>query len=185
MLVLAYMDTTWYSEEKSLNLNERVGIMDALKYERMTSDHDTEIPLLRSVYQTPEIARYLSISNNFFHYVIHTADVYFYKVYDGQKLIGAIHLERQSEILYMSLLVFPAFQRRGYGKSILKDIQNDIWGLDYQKIHVSVDERNIASLNLFRNAGFHVISKEDELVNLAYAIDDHSAKNINNAGNHS
>lgn len=179
------MDTTWYSEEKSLNLNERVGIMDALKYERMTSDHDTEIPLLRSVYQTPEIARYLSISNNYFHYVTHTTDVYLYKVYDQQKLIGSIHLERQKETLYISILVFPTFQRRGYGKSILKDIQNDIWGLDYQKIHVSVDERNISSLNLFHNAGFHVISKEDELVNLAYAIDDHSAKNINNAGNHS
>ena len=81
MLVLAYTDVTWYSEEKSLNLNERIGIMNALRYERMTSDHDPDLSLLRSVYQTPEIARYLSISNNFFRYVIHTADVYFYKVY--------------------------------------------------------------------------------------------------------
>ena len=39
---------------------------------------------------------------------------------------------------------------------------------DYEKIEISIDETNIASLNLFERAGFIRISKEDELINFVY-----------------
>lgn len=134
----------------------------------MLFEDDIDIPQLITIYQIPEIARYLSISENYFHYVTNTADVYFYKVYDNNNLIGSTHLEKQGTTLFMDILVFPKFQRMGLGTTIIKDIQNNILGLDYDRIEISIDETNTASLRLFENAGFIRISKDDELINYVY-----------------
>lgn len=142
--------------------------MHDLTYKRMLLEDDTDIPRLKTTYQKPEVAQYLSISNNYFHYVTNNENVYFYKVYANTSLIGSIHLEKQENVLFMDILVFPEFQRTGLGTKIIKDIQNDVFGLDYERIEISIDERNVASLRLFENAGFVWISKEDELINFVY-----------------
>ncbi|MBQ8002272.1 MAG: GNAT family N-acetyltransferase, partial [Clostridia bacterium] len=79
-----------------------------------------------------------------------------------------IHLEKQGTVLFMDILVFPEFQRTGLGTKIIKDIQNDIFGLDYERIEISIDERNTASLKLFENVGFIPVSKDGELINYFY-----------------
>ena len=43
--------------------------MHNLVYKRMCSEDDTDIPQLVTIHQIPEIAQYLSISDNYFHYV--------------------------------------------------------------------------------------------------------------------
>lgn len=142
--------------------------MHNLIYQRMLLEDDTDIPQLITVHQIPEIARYLSISENYFHYVTNTANVYFYKIYDNDKLIGSTHLEKQETTLFMDILVFPEFHRMGLATKIVNDIQNDVFGLNYERIEVSIDERNAASLRLFERAGFIRVSKEDELINFVY-----------------
>ena len=128
--------------------------MGNLTYKKMQFDDDIDITYLVGLYKMPEIARYLSISDNYFHYVTNTENVYFYKVYENDKLIGTIHLEKQETVLFMSILVFPKFQRAGLGTKIIKDIQNDVFGLNFDRIEISIDETNSASLRLFENAGF-------------------------------
>ena len=142
--------------------------MSNLTYTRMLSEYDIDIPRLITIYKTPEIARYLSISENYFHYVTNTANVFFYKVYENNEMVASIHLEKQEAILFMSIMVFPEFQRNGLGTKIIKDIQNNISGLDYERIEVSIDERNTASIKLFENAGFIRTSNEDELMIFVY-----------------
>ena len=51
---------------------------------------------------------------------------------------------------------------------IVKDIQDDVFKLDYKSIEISIDEANFTSLRLFENAGFVFTSKEDELMNFIY-----------------
>ena len=51
---------------------------------------------------------------------------------------------------------------------IVNNIQNNMSGLDYERIEISIDETNVASLRLFENAGFIRVSKEDELINFVY-----------------
>ena len=143
-------------------------VMNNLTYKRMLLEDDTDIPLFLSIYRIPEIAQYLSIGDNYFYYVTHTENVYFYKVYENDKLIGSMHIEKQESLLYMDILIFPEFQRMGFATKIMKDIQNDILELDYEKIEISIDERNTASLRLFESVGFIRISKEDELINFIY-----------------
>lgn len=146
--------------------------MDDLTYERLLDEKDIAIPTLKAIYQLPEVSMYISISDNYFYYVTNTANVYFYKVYDKGNLIGAIHLELNKHLLYMDILIFPQFQRKGFATKVIKDIQNDIFKLNYNKIEISIDETNRASLKLFEIAGFTRTSKDDELVNLVYQITD-------------
>ena len=142
--------------------------MHNLTYKQMCSEDDTDIPQLVTIHQTPEIAQYLSVSDNYFYYATNSENVYFYKVYENNKLIGSIHLEKQGIVLVMDILVFPESQRMGLGTTIIKDIQNDVFELHYERIEISIDERNAASLRLFENAGFIRTSKDDELINFAY-----------------
>lgn len=142
--------------------------MGRLSYKRLLQEDDPDIPQLISIHQIPEIARYLSVSDNYFHYVTNTENVYFYKVYENDTWIGSAHLEKQETVLFMDILVFPEFQRMGLGTKILKDIQNGLPGVDYETIEVSIDERNAASRRLFENAGFVPVSKEEELINYVY-----------------
>ena len=139
-----------------------------LSYKRIISEDDVDIPNLIAIYKKPEIVQYISISESYFRYVTENDEVYFYKIYESNKLIGTIHIEKQGIALFMDILVFPEFQRMGLGTKILKDIQDDIFGLHFERIEISIDERNTASLKLFENAGFIRISKDDKLINLTY-----------------
>ena len=142
--------------------------MENLTYKQMQFEDDMDVAYLIEIYKMPEIAKYLSISDNYFHYVTNTENVYFYKVYENDKFIGTIHLEKQGTILFMSILVFREFQRIGLGAQIVRDIQNDVFGLDFDRIEISIDETNSASLRLFEKAGFTFVSKEDEMLNFIY-----------------
>lgn len=83
--------------------------MNDLAYTRILSEDDVDIPQLLKMYQLPSISQFLSISDNYFHYVTNTESIYFYKVYENQKLIGAIRLEKNENLLYMDILIFPEF----------------------------------------------------------------------------
>ena len=78
----------------------------------MVNENDIAIPDLKAIYQLPEVSRYLSISDNYFCYVTKTPGVYFYKVFNKDEMIGAIHLELNENLLYMDILIFPKFQRK-------------------------------------------------------------------------
>ena len=142
--------------------------MHNLTYTRMLLEDDNDIPQLVKVFTLPEVAQYLSIADNYFHYVTNSENVYFFKVYENSRMIGSIHIEKHGAVLYMDILVFPEYQKRGLGTCIIKDIQHGIFGLSYERIEVSIDERNTASLRLFKNAGFICTSKNDELIDFVY-----------------
>ena len=143
--------------------------MHHLTYKRIFAEDDIDIPQLTAMHQIPEVAQYICIGDNYFHYVTNSKNVFYYKVYENDVLIGSIHLEKQETVLYMDILVFPNFQRVGLGTQILKDIQNDIFQLRYERIEISIDERNTASLRLFKKAGFIRTAKEDALIFMTFA----------------
>lgn len=139
-----------------------------LIYKRLLSEDDADISQLMHIYKSPDVSRYLSISDNYFHYVTNTENVHFYKVYENNKLIGSMNFEKQGNLLFMDILVFPGFQRKGFGTKIIKDIKNDIFKFNYERIEIFIDERNLASIKLFENAGFTFVSKDDELMKFIY-----------------
>ena len=142
--------------------------MPSLSYKKITSENDADISQLLEIYNIPIVSQFISIGDNYFYYVTNSKNVYFYKVYESEKLIGAIHLEKNEHLLYMDILIFPKFQRMGFGTKVLKDILNDTLGLGYDRIEVSIDNSNLASVKLFENAGFSLVSQDDELLNYVY-----------------
>ena len=140
-----------------------------MTYERITSEDDGDIPYLSLVLEMPEISRYISVDKaNFWRYVTSTKNVFYYKVYDEDALVGAVQLELSGGVLYMDIMVIPEFQRQGIGTSVIRDIQSGVLPLSFERIEISIDERNIASIKLFENMGFEFISHDDELLNYIY-----------------
>ena len=142
--------------------------MDNLIYARLAQTDDADVARIAAVYQLPEIARYIAIGEQYFDYVTGNENVNFFRVYAKDLLIGTIHLEKQEDTLYLSVVVFPQYQNAGYGTQILEDIQKDVFGLGYKTIEVSIDEANIASIRLFEKAGFEFVSQDDELRNYVW-----------------
>ncbi len=141
----------------------------SITYKLMTSETDSEISKLISIFNLPDVSRYYEInSKNYFTYVTNTPDVYFYKAYENNELIGVFHLEKSEENLYLSIVVFPEFQNKGKASKILEDIKNNIFGLEYCKIEVAINDDNIASLKLFEKQGFVFDSKDGGLLTYVY-----------------
>ena len=131
---------------------------------------DADIPLILSVYKQPLISQYISIDEeNYWKYITDTDNVYFYKIYKDDILVSTIHLELDNCVLYMSVVVFPEHQKQGIATTILKDIQAGKLKLDFDKIQVSIDEKNTASINLFESAKFVCVGKDTELLEYEYS----------------
>ena len=138
---------------------------------RLVKDFDDEdIPVILSVYKQPLISRFISIDEaNYWKYITTTDGVYFYKIYKTGILVGAIHLELADCVLYMSIVVFPEYQRQGIAAAVIKDIQSGKLTLDFNVIQVSIDEINTASLKLFESAGFVCAGKDEDLLVYTYS----------------
>ena len=130
---------------------------------------DEDIPIILSAYKQPQISQFISIDEeNYWKYITSSENVYFYKIDKDDIMASTIHLELDNRVLYMSVVVFPEFQKQGIATTILKDIQAGKTGLDFDKIQVSVDEKNTASLKLFESAGFICVDKDEELLEYEY-----------------
>ena len=138
-------------------------------YRLMKRQDDEDIPHIVFVYRLPSVSRFISIDEtNYWTYVTTTDNVYFYKVFEDDVLIATTHLELIDRTLYMDVVVFPEFQKRGIATNIVNDIQAGKLGADFDKIAVSIDAHNIASLQLFENAGFICVAKDGELLEYEY-----------------
>ena len=140
-----------------------------ITYKRMISKTDEDVSKLISIFKLPQISRYYTIDfKNYFSYVTDNPNVFFYKVYEENEIIGAFHLEKVEDTLYLSIVVFPEFQNKGKASKIVEDIKNNIFNLDFREIEVSINDDNIASLKLFEKQGFIFDSKDDSLITYVY-----------------
>ena len=139
-----------------------------LKFIRIISESDKDISYIQAIYQLPLISRFIGISDNYFTYVIKNSNVYFYKIYLDDILVGTTHLEICKSTLYMDVVVIPQYQHNGVGTNILRNIQNGCLPIAFERIEVYIDENNTVSKRLFEKMGFVFVSKEDELEKYLY-----------------
>lgn len=55
--------------------------------------------------------------------------------------------------MYLSLLIFPEHQNKGFGTKVLKDIINKKIPIEFESIEVSINDDNFSSLHLFEKVG--------------------------------
>lgn len=140
-----------------------------MNYSLLEHINDKDIPYILDIYKLPSVSRFVSIDeDNYFKYVTDADNVRFYKIYKDASLVAVVHLESYRHVLYMSVVVFPDYQRSGIAAEILKDIIAGKLGLDFDRIRVSIDEKNIASLRLFEKMGFVCTGKDEELLEYEY-----------------
>lgn len=140
-------------------------------YSLLKKSDDEDIPIILAAYNQPSVSQFISIDeDNYWIYVTETDNVFFYKIYVNDVLTATTQIELINRVLYMSIVVFPKYQNQWIGKIILKDIQSGKLKLDFTKIMVSVDEKNIASLKIFEKCGFVCIGKDEELFKYEYII---------------
>ena len=142
-----------------------------MTYQRIISTNDSDIPYLSSILQLPDVSKFIKIDeSNYWNYVTQTENVFYYKVFLNNELVASTHCEISNKTLYMDIMVIPQHQRKGIATSILSDIMSGKLQLDFDKIEVSIDEQNIASIKLFEKMNFKFVSKEDELLNYTYSL---------------
>lgn len=142
-----------------------------INFSQITSLKDPDIPRLLEVHMLPENLRFIEINEKkYFKYVTKSNNVFYYKIFDKDTLIGSIHCELSGKTMYLSLLVFPDHQNKGYGTKTLKDIINGIISLDFETIEVSINNDNFPSLHLFEKVGFTKTSVDGELINYTYSM---------------
>ena len=140
-------------------------------YQRLIDANDIDILQLCCVMDLPNISRFISYDKEkYWQYVTSTNSVFYYKVYKRNSLVGAIHLEVNDKILYMSILVFPEYQNQKIGSDIIRDIQDRKLPIDFERIEVSIDKTNIASIRLFEKMNFKLFAKEKELFTYIYQM---------------
>ena len=77
-----------------------------MKYQRMMNENDISIPYLASVFKLLEISSYISIDEqNYWKYVTTSENMYFFKIYKNDVLVGTTHLEVVDRVLYMDIMM--------------------------------------------------------------------------------
>lgn len=134
----------------------------------MTDTADSDIPVLNQIHLLPEISKFISISDNYWNYITTEEKVSYYKIYSENTLVGTVHTEFDRNTLYLSVLVFPEHQNKGYGTAAIKDIKSGVLPCTFDRIEVSVATDNTASIRLFEKCGFVCVSQKEDLLNYVY-----------------
>lgn len=94
-----------------------------MTYTLLNSLKDPDIPRLLEIHSLPEIQCFIDINiKKYFKYVVKSENVFYYKIYDEDILVGSVHCELDSRTMYLSLLIFPEYHNKGYGTKTLEDI---------------------------------------------------------------
>ncbi len=140
-----------------------------MKFLQVTSLKDTDIPRLLDVHMLPEVSRFIDIiEKKYFKFVIENKNVFYYKIFDKDTLIGSVHCELAGKTMYLSLLIFPEHHNKGYGTKTLEDIINKTIPLDFEVIEVAINDDNHPSLHLFEKVGFVRTSVDGGLINYTF-----------------
>ena len=142
-----------------------------MTYTLLNSLKDPDIPRLLEIHSLPEIQCFIDINiKKYFKYVVKSENVFYYKIYDEDILVGSVHCELDSRTMYLSLLIFPEYHNKGYGTKALEDIINKKIPLDFKTIEVSINNDNFPSLHLFEKVGFIRTSVDGGLINYKYQL---------------
>lgn len=145
--------------------------MHRLTYKRLLSESDRDIAAICAEMDYPDVARFLNYDKeHYWSYVTTSTNVYYYKVYCNERLIGSIHLEIENSTMYMSILVFKNDRNQGLGKRIIDDLLSGEIPIQYERIEVFVDSTNCASVRLFEQCGFVCHSVDDGLLNYVFVM---------------
>ncbi len=146
--------------------------MDLMLIPLARNDPDTDT--VKRMHSEPTVAKYISISDDYFEYVTGSDNVTYYKIKTCGELIGGIHSEIVDTVMYLSICIQPQYREKGFAASALKKFISLI-PHTVERIQVSIDETNIPSMRLFESLGFSKAGQEEELIDYILNLRETSA----------
>ena len=131
--------------------------------------NDSDIAILRELHNEPSVKKWLSIGDNYFEYCTSTQNVQYIKILLSGVIIGGIHLERDNDILYLSIFIASEHRQKGYARECICYIINR-FSEGINSIKVSIEEENIPSIKLFESLGFVFTGQDEELKNYVFNL---------------
>ena len=77
---------------------------------KLLQENDSDISILAKLHKEPSIEKYISISENYFEYVVSTESVWYYKIISENVIVGSVHLEKDKDVMYLSICIHPQYQ---------------------------------------------------------------------------
>ncbi len=74
--------------------------------------NDLEIGIAKKMHDEPTASKYISISDNYFDYVINTENVVYFKIKFHNEFIGGIHTEISGKVLYLAICIQPQYRKK-------------------------------------------------------------------------
>lgn len=121
----------------------------------LLKNKDEDLAYIEAIHLLPKINEYIQIDDKYFDNVINNDNIWYYKLMLDKKVIGAIHVEKNEEVLYLSIWIHPVHQRQGYAHFCLESII-EMFSDDILRIEVKIDQANIPSISLFEKFGFKI-----------------------------
>lgn len=112
--------------------------------------NDSDISVLRKLHNDPSVNKWLSIGDNYFEYCTSTQNVQYIKILLSGAIIGGIHIERNNDILYLSIFIASEYRQKGYARECIGHIVDKFTeGINF--IKVSIEEENIPSIKFLNH----------------------------------
>lgn len=128
--------------------------------------NDLDFDIVVKMHNEPTIAKYISISDTYFDYVVNAENVVYFKIQFQNQIVGGIHAEISDSTLYLSICILPQHRKSGLATFALEKLFTLVPNT-VEKVQVSIDETNIASVRLFEKLGFSPSGKEEKLLDYA------------------
>lgn len=149
-----FKDAKWVRSEYTLsNKNKVIVPIDKnLSLELVTKrNKDICLKLTNDIFKMEE-----GDNDNFLQNAIDAPDREAYIVYDNEVLIGTFNLNfKENKVFIYGLGIAPDYQKKGYGKKMLKHILNMVFEKG-DKAVLDVDSDNPGAYNLYIHNGFEI-----------------------------
>ncbi|MGI6744525.1 MAG: GNAT family N-acetyltransferase [Eubacteriales bacterium] len=126
---------------------------------------DSDIFGLKMIHKMSSVAKFISISDNYFDYVTGTKGVTYYKIYCDDELVGSIHCEKTDGTMYLSICIDEKRRRMGIAEASLNHLflilTNDI-----NIVEVSIDDNNLPSIALFKKTWLYTNTSRGRIDNI-------------------
>ncbi len=131
---------------------------------------DPDLRGLIRIHKEPSVAKYISVSEEYFDYVTGTENVRYYKIKADGVLAGGIHGEIHETTLYLSICVEEKYRRQGIAEGALHRFLSMVSDA-VKTIEVSIDRTNAPSILLFRKLGFRDVGRDGELITFRKSLE--------------
>ena len=98
----------------------------------------------------------------------------YYKIADGEALLGYLAIKNEGDRLFLSkLYILQEFRQKGVSSIVLSFLKEYLKKNSLKKIYLTVNKNNINSIEVYKHFGFKIIKEEKADIGNGFFMDDY------------